>query len=91
MTQYPRLERFEANAANISEPLFGLLLSLDQRVAGHEIVSVQLTARVSRVTDFTEPAGQVKTTKQELAPVADMLSPGYDETEGLEGPGLKAL
>ena len=81
----------EADFAGKGEPVFSLLLSLDQRVAGHEIVGVELAASVSRVTDFTDPAGEVEGAKQELAPLSDMLSPRHDETECLECPGLKAL
>ncbi len=74
-----------------SSPCSSLLLGLDQRVAGQEKVGVELAASVSRVTDFTDPAGEVEAAKEELAPLSDMLSPRHEETECLECPGLKAL
>ena len=63
LAQNPALDRSEADFAGKGEPVFSLLLSLDQRVAGHEIVGVELAAGVSRVTDFTDPAGEVEATK----------------------------
>ena len=79
--QNPALDRSEADFAGKGEPVFSLFLRLDQRVAGHEIVGVELAAGISRVTDFTDPAGEVEATKQELAPLPDMLSPRQEETE----------
>src|SRR5580658_4766151 len=91
LAQNPALDRSETDLAGKGEPVFGLLLRLDQRVAGHEIVGVELAAGVSRVTDFTGPAGEVEAAKQELAGLSDMLRPRHDETECLECPGLKTL
>ena len=68
-----------------------MLLGLDQRVAGHEIIGGEVGASVSGVTDFTDPAGEFDAPKQELTPFSDMLSPRHDETECAVRPGLKAL
>src|ERR1700722_2618368 len=91
LAQNPALDRSEPDLAGKGQPVFGLLLGLDQRIAGHEIVGRQLAAGISRVTDFADAAGEVEATGQELATVSDMLSPRHGETECLKRPGLKAL
>ena len=63
LAQNPALEYSEADFAGKGKPVFSLLLSLEQRVAGHKIVGVELAASVSRVTDFTDPVGEVEAPK----------------------------
>ena len=91
LTQNPALNRSETHFARKGESVFSLPLSLDQRDAGEEMVGVELSASISRVTDFTGPVSEVKSTRKELAPLPDMLSPRHEETERVECPGLKAL
>src|SRR5271170_2412934 len=83
------LECSGADLADKREPVFSLFLSFDQRVAGHEIVGVQLAATDSRVTDFTDPPGEIEAANQELAPLSHMFTPMHHTTEHLECPGLK--